>query len=77
MNHKISKLHAEDAKNNEKIEKLQARNEELRNEIEKAENTEIIGIVRASGYTPDALAALLSSSGIPAVAEKEDSTDEA
>ena len=77
MNPKISKLHAEFAKNNEKIEKLQARNEELRKEIEKAENTEIIGIVRASGYTPDALAALLSASGIPAVAEKEDSTDEA
>lgn len=77
MNPKISKLHAELAKNNEKIEKLQARNKQLHSEIEEAENTEILGIVRASGYTPDALAALLSSSGIPAVAEKEDSTDEA
>ena len=77
MNPKISKLRTELAKNNEKIEKLQARNKQLNSEIEEAENTEILGIVRASGYTPDALAALLSSSGIPAVAEKEDSTDEA
>ena len=77
MNPKISKLRTELAKNNEKIEKLQARNKWLRSEIEETENTEILGIVRASGYTPDALAALLSSRGMPAVAEKEDSTDEA
>lgn len=72
-----SKLRAELAKNTEKIEKLEARNQELRAEIEKAENTEIIGIVRASGYTPDALAALLSAGGIPVQTVKEDSTDEA
>lgn len=72
-----SKLRAELAKNTEKIEKLEARNQELRAEIEKAENTEIIGIVRASGYTPDALAALLSTGGIPVQTVKEDSTDEA
>lgn len=72
-----SKLRAELAKNTEKIEKLEARNQELRAEIEKAENTEIIGIVRASGYTPEALAALLSAGAIPIQTVKEDSTDEA
>lgn len=72
-----SKLRAELAKNTEKIEKLEARNQELRAEIEKAENTEIIGIVRASGYTPEALAALLSTGAIPVRTVKEDSTDEA
>ena len=72
-----SKLRAELAKNTEKIEKLEARNQELRAEIEKAENTEIIGIVRASGYTPEALAALLSAGAIPIKTVKEDSTDEA
>ena len=59
MNPKITKLKAERAKNDEKIAALRSRNRELDESIVELENTDIIGIVRESGLTPDSLAELL------------------
>lgn len=42
MNPKINKLRAELEKNNEKMEKLQARNAELQQQLQEAENLEIL-----------------------------------
>ena len=47
MNPKINKLKEERAKNKEKIDKFTQRNKVIDAEIERLENTEIIGIVRA------------------------------
>ena len=59
MNPKIQNLRAEQEKNNEKIRKLQDRNAELKEQIRELENTDIVGIVRDTGITPEELAALL------------------
>ena len=59
MNPKIQKLRAEQEKNEEKIRKLEARNAELKEQIREMENTDIVGIVRDTGITPEELAALL------------------
>ncbi len=59
MNKKIQKLRAERAKNDEKVAELLARNKEIDDEITELENTDIIGIVRESGLTPDELAELI------------------
>ena len=61
MNPKIIKLKAERAKNDEKIAALRSRNRELDESIVELENTDIIGIVRESGFTPEQLARLLQS----------------
>lgn len=65
MNPKLSKLHAELDKNTEKIEKLQERNEVLRRQIQETEDAEIVGIVRACSMTPEQLAELIRSAGLP------------
>lgn len=59
MNPKIAKYKAERQKNAEKINALQARNKKLDELITKLENTDIIGMVRESGITLDALCELL------------------
>lgn len=59
MNKKIQKLRVERAKNDEKVAELLARNKEIDDEITELENTDIIGIVRESGLTPDELAELI------------------
>ena len=61
MNPKITKLKAERAKNDAKIAALQSRNRELDESIVELENTDIIGMVRESGFTPEQLARLLQS----------------
>ena len=61
MNKKVVKLRVERANNDEKIAALQARNEEIDRQIIELENTDIIGMVRESGLTPDMLAALIQS----------------
>lgn len=61
MNPKITKLKAERAKNDEKIAALRSRNRELDESIVELENTDIIGIVRESGFTPEQLSRLLQS----------------
>ncbi len=59
MNKKIQKLRVERAKNDEKVAELLARNKEIDDEITELENTDIIGIVRESGLTPDELVELI------------------
>ncbi len=59
MNKKIQKLRAERVKNDEKVAELLARNKEIDDEITELENTDIIGIVRESGLTPDELVELI------------------
>ena len=63
MNPKINKLRAELEKNNEKMEKLQARNAELQQQLQEAENLEILGMVRACGMTVEEIVKLLKSAG--------------
>lgn len=78
MNPKVVKLREEREKNCEKISRLQARNKSIDADIISIENTDIIGMVRESGLTPDMLADLIQSmkkAGIsaaaPMVEEKE------
>ena len=59
MNPKINKLRAELEKNNEKLEKLQARNAELQQQLQEAENMEILGMVRACGMSVEEIVKLL------------------
>lgn len=59
MNPKIIKINEETAKNSAKIAKLQERNRELAHQRMEIENTDIIGLVRSMGLTPDQLAALI------------------
>ena len=63
MNPKINKLRAELEKNNEKMEKLQVRNAELQQQLQEAENMEILGMVRASGMTVEEIVKLLKTAG--------------
>ena len=51
MNPKITKLKAERAKNDEKIAALRSRNRELDESIVELENTDIIGLARATGMS--------------------------
>ena len=61
MNPKIQKLKDEKAKNIEKIDKLKQRNEVIDDEVEKLENIEIIGMVRAINIDISELPVLLKS----------------
>jgi cell division protein FtsB len=56
---KIVKLKTEREKNSNKISELQARNKKLDGEITELENTDIVGMVRELGLTPESLAELL------------------
>ncbi len=59
MNPKIKKLRAERSKNENKIKALSARNKEIDEAITQIENSEIIGIVRATDMNLEQLAAYL------------------
>ena len=60
MNPKIIKLKAERAKNDEKIASLRSRNRELDESIVELENTDIIGLARATGMSMEDLAQFLT-----------------
>ena len=60
MNPKIIKLKAERAKNDEKIAALQSRNRELDESIVELENTDIIGLARATDMSMEELAQFLT-----------------
>ena len=60
MNPKITKLKAERAKNDEKIAALRSRNRELEESIVELENTDIIGLARATGMSMEELAQFLT-----------------
>ncbi|MPM76032.1 hypothetical protein SDC9_123027 [bioreactor metagenome] len=59
MNTKISKMQAEREKNVSKISELQARNKEIDGQITELENTDIVGLVRENGLTPEMLAQII------------------
>ena len=63
MNPKINKLRAELEKNNEKMEKLQVRNAELQQQLQEAENMEILGMVRTCGMSVEEIVKLLKAAG--------------
>lgn len=60
MNPKITKLKVERAKNDEKIAALRSRNRELDESIVELENTDIIGLARATGMSMEDLAQFLT-----------------
>lgn len=60
MNPKIIKLKAERAKNDEKIAALRSRNRELDESIVELENTDIIGLARATSMSMEELAQFLT-----------------
>ena len=60
MNPKLPKLRADNAKDRAKVEFLLARIEKRDKTIEEYENTDIIGMVREIGMTPEQLYELLS-----------------
>ena len=60
MNPKISRLRAEREKNNGKIAALQTRNREIDSQIMELENTDIIGLARATGMSMEELAQFLA-----------------
>ena len=76
MNPKIKKIDAEYEKNAAKIAKLQARQKELEEERLELENTDIIGLVRSTGLTPDQLAALIQVSRPAAPAPEPEKKEE-
>lgn len=57
MNKQLEKLRADNAKDRERVEKLLARIQDRDAKIKELENTEIVGIVRELGLTPEELAA--------------------
>ena len=59
MNPKVIKLREEREKNSEKIASLQARNKKIDADIIAIENTDIIGMVREHGISPDMLMELI------------------
>ena len=59
MNPKVVKLREEREKNVAKIASLQARNKKIDADIISIENTDIIGMVREVGLTPDMLFELI------------------
>lgn len=61
MNPKINKLKAEKEKNLRKIAEMTERNDEIDAQVMELENTDIIGIVRENGVTPEQLAELIQS----------------
>lgn len=59
MNSKVIKLKEERRKNCDKIASLQARNKKIDEDIISIENTDIIGMVRENGLSPDMLFELI------------------
>ena len=60
MNPKTTKLKAERATNDQKIAALRSRNRELDESIVELENTDIIGLARATGMSMEELAQFLT-----------------
>lgn len=60
MNPKVTKLRDEREKNTAKIASLQERNKKIDADIIRIENTDIIGMVRECGLSPDALFELIT-----------------
>ena len=76
MNPKIMKLREEHRKNKAKISKLQFRNRELETQIRELENTDIVGLVRAQGFSLEDFAALMRDMKTPAVISTPENKEE-
>ena len=79
MNPKVVKLKEEREKNSSKIASLQARNKKIDADILSIENTDIIGMVREYGFSPDELMELIKATKknpIPAPADSDETEDE-
>ena len=79
MNPKVVKLKEEREKNCSKIASLQARNKKIDADILSIENTDIIGMVREYGCSPDELMELIKAAKknpIPAPADSDETEDE-
>lgn len=79
MNPKVVKLKEEREKNCSKIASLQARNKKIDADILSIENTDIIGMVREYGFSPDELMELIKAAKknpIPAPADSDETEDE-
>ena len=76
MNPKIPKLRDEHAKNKAKISELQNRNRDLEKQIRDLENIDIVGMVRAKGFSLEQFAELLRQASTPAPSETEEIDDE-
>ena len=79
MNPKVVKLKEEREKNSSKIASLQARNKKIDADILSIENTDIIGMVREYGFSPDELMELIKmakKNPIPAPADSDETEDE-
>ena len=79
MNPKVTKLKEEREKNCSKIASLQARNKKIDAAILSIENTDIIGMVREYGFSPDELMELIKAAKknpIPAPADSDETEDE-
>ena len=79
MNPKVIKLKEEREKNCSKIASLQARNKKIDADILSIENTDIIGMVREYGFSPDELMELIKASKknpIPAPADSDETEDD-
>ena len=79
MNPKVVKLKEEREKNCSKIASLQARNKKIDADILSIENTDIIGMVREYGFSPDELMELIKAAKknpIPAPADSNETEDE-
>ena len=79
MNPKVVKLKEEREKNCSKIASLQARNKKIDADILSIENTDIIGMVREYGFSPDELMELIKTAKknpIPAPADSDETEDE-
>ena len=77
MNPKIAKIRTEIDKNNARISAWQEKNRALKEQLVELENTDIVGMVREIGMTPEQLAELLASLPKPTTKKKEVSADEA
>ena len=79
MNPKVVNLKEEREKNCSKIASLQARNKKIDADILSIENTDIIGMVREYGFSPDELMELIKAAKknpIPAPADSDETEDE-
>ena len=79
MNPKVIKLKDEREKNCSKIASLQARNKKIDADILSIENTDIVGMVREYGFSPDELMELIKAAKknpIPAPADSDETEDE-
>lgn len=79
MNIKISKIETELDKTKKKISELQDHVRELEQQKTELENTDIVGLVRSTGMTPQELAAFIKafrkSSGMPFTIPAQEDTE--